>query len=130
MPDIDLLPVAAATAAAFLIGAIYYGALGAQLAQVSQAAASGEQPPAWTLAVEVARCLVLAVVVAGLASQGRIDDVAGGLALGLALWIGFPAVLWVGAIVHERTPVKLAVIHAGDWFVKLLAVAVIVSAWS
>ena len=129
MPDIDLLPVLAATVAAFLIGGIYYGMLGAQVAQVRPAAASGGPPPAWTYAVEFVRCLVLAVVVGGLASQGRIDDVAGGLALGLALWIGFPVVLWVGAMVHERTPPRLALIHAGDWLVKLLALGVIVSAW-
>ena len=52
---------------------------------------------------------------------------AGGLLLGLALWIGFPLVLWVGAIVHEKTPVRLAAIHAGDWLVKLPAVGVLVA---
>jgi hypothetical protein len=30
---------------------------------------------------------------------------------------------------HERTPWKLAAIHAGDWLIKLLVVTVIVSAW-
>jgi hypothetical protein len=32
-------------------------------------------------------------------------------------------------MVHERVPPKLAAIHVGDWLLKLLAVAVIVSAW-
>ena len=49
--------------------------------------------------------------------------------LGLALWIGFPLVLWIGAVIHESTPVRLAVIHGGDWLVKLLLVGVIVSVW-
>jgi Protein of unknown function (DUF1761) len=125
MPDIEVLPVLVATVAAFLIGGAYYAALGEQLAQVGEA---HESTP-WTVAVEVMRCLVLAVVVAGLASQGRIDEWTGGLLLGFALWIGFPVVLWVGAMVHERVPPRLAAIHAGDWLAKLLAVAVIVSAW-
>lgn len=49
----------------------------------------------------------------------------GGLLLGLALWAGFPLVLWIGAIVHERTPLRLAAIHAGHWLVKLPVVAVV-----
>ena len=32
-------------------------------------------------------------------------------------------------MLHERTPWKLAAIHAGDWLVKLAVVAVIVSVW-
>ena len=121
MPELDLLAVAAATVAAFVTGAVYYGALGAQLPSESQ-----EMPP-WKLAAELARCLVLAAVVAGLASQGGIDTVAGGLLLGVCLWVGFPVVLWAGAMLHEATPARLAALHAGDWLAKLLAIGAIVS---
>ena len=69
------------------------------------------------------------MVVAGLASQGGIDDWTGGLLLGLALWIGFPLVLWTGAMIWENTPSRLAAVHGGDWLVKLLVVGVIVSVW-
>ena len=55
--------------------------------------------------------------------RARSTTWSGGLLLGLVLWIGFPLVLWTGAILHERTPLKLAAIHAGDWLVKLLVVA-------
>ena len=58
---------------------------------------------------------------------GRVDDLAAGLVLGAALFVGFPLVLWVGAIVHEGTPVRTAVLHGGDWLVKLLAIGAIVS---
>jgi len=129
MPDIELLAVLAATVAAFVLSATFYALLGNQLAQVSDAAAAGEQPPPWKIAAELLRTLVLVVVVAGLAVEAGVDDVGGGLALGLALWIGFPLVLWTGAMLHENTPPKLAVIHGGDWLAKLLVVAVIVSVW-
>jgi hypothetical protein len=129
MPDVDLLAVLVATIAAFVSAATYYAAVGEQLAEVSDAAAAGGRPPAWKLALELLRCLTLAVVVAGLASQGRIDDWTGGVLLGSALWIGFPLVLWTGAVLHENTPSKLAVIHGGDWLVKLLVIAVIVTVW-
>lgn len=129
MPEVNLLAILAATIAAFMSGATYYAVFGEQLAEVSDAAAAGGQPPPWKLAVELLRCLIIAAVVAGLASQGGIDEWTGGLLLGLALWIGFPFVLWTGAMIHEDTPLKLAVIHGGDWLVKLLVVALIVTVW-
>jgi hypothetical protein len=128
MPDVELLAVLAATVAAFVSAGAYYAVLGEQLATVSEAAAAAEQPP-WTFAVELVRCLVLATVVAGLASRGEVDEWTGGLVLALALWIGFPLVLWTGAMLHERTPFKLAAIHGGDWLVKLVVIGVIVSVW-
>ena len=129
MPEIDLLAVLAATVVAFVLSSSYYVALGDQLATASQAAASGDQPPPWTIAGELLRNLVVVAVVAGLASQTGTDDWTGGARLGLALWVGFPLVLWAGALLHERTPWKLAAIHASDWLIKLLVVTVIVSVW-
>jgi Protein of unknown function (DUF1761) len=134
MPDIDLLAVLVTGVAAFGLSGAYYAVLGDQLASVSEAAAAAaaaaaEPPPPWQLAVELLRGLTVAAVVAGLASQGEIDEWSGGLVLGLALWVGFPLVLWIGAVMHEKTRVKLAAIHAGDWLVKLLVVGVVVSVW-
>ena len=127
MPDASALAVLVGTVAAFVVGATYYAMLGEQLARVSEAAAAEEQPPPWKIAAELLRCLLIAAVVAGLASQGGINAWTGGLLLGLALWIGFPFVLWTGAVIHENAPWKLAAIHAGDWLVKLVVVAVAVS---
>jgi hypothetical protein len=47
----------------------------------------------------------------------------------VALWVGFPLVLWVGAVVHEDTPVRLAAIHEGDWLVKLLVITLLIGIW-
>lgn len=129
MPDVTFLAVLVATIVAFVLSATYYTVFGEQLAKVSDAAAAGERPPPRKLAIELLRSLILAAVVAGLAAQGEIEEWTGGLLLGLALWIGFPFVLWTGAMIWEDTPWKLAALHAGDWLVKLLVVAVIVSVW-
>jgi Protein of unknown function (DUF1761) len=125
--DISPLAVAVATLAAFLLGGAYYAVLGDRLATVSAAATAADSPPPWALVVELARCLVIALVVADLAGRAEVEEVSGGLLLGLVLWIGFPLVLWTGAVVHEATPLKLAAIHAGDWLVKLLAVAALIA---
>ena len=114
----DPLAILAAAVACFVVGAVYYALLSGP--------DGGETPP-WKLGVEVLRCLVLALVIAGLAAQGGIDEPAGGLLLGLALWVGFPLVLWTGAIVWEGTPVRQAALHGGDWLAKLLVLGVIVS---
>jgi hypothetical protein len=74
MPDVNVIAVLVATAAAFVLSSTFYAVFGERLAQVSEAAAAGEQPPPWKLAVEVLRGLILAAVVAGLASQGEIDE--------------------------------------------------------
>ena len=122
MPDVNVLTVLVAAVVLFLLGWAYNGLVG----QPDEAEA--EFAP-WKLGVEGLRCLTLAAVVAGLASQGEIDEWSGGLALGLALWIGFPVVLWVGAMIWANTAPKLAALHAGDWLAKLLVLGVIVSVW-
>ncbi len=108
-----------AAIAAFIVGSTYYSLVGGP---------AGETPP-WKLGIEALRCVVLAAVIAGLAAQGDIDSLTGGLLLGLALWIGFPLVLWTGAMLWERTPFRTAALHAGDWLAKLLVVGAIVSVW-
>ncbi len=129
MPDVEPLGVLVATVAAFVAGATYDAVLGEQLAAARGAAAVVGSPSPRVLVAELLRCLVLAAVVAGLAAQGEVEAWGGGALLGLALWVGFPFVLWTGAVLHEGTPVRLAVVHAGDWLLKLLLVAVIASLW-
>jgi Protein of unknown function (DUF1761) len=109
--------VLVATVAAFVSAGAYY----------SVVPTTWDAMPPWKLAVEVVRCLILAAVVAGLAARGDVDTWTGGLLLGLVLWIGFPFVLWLGAVIHENTPIKLAAIHGGDWLLKLLLVGTIVA---
>ena len=125
----NVIAIFVASAAAFVLGGFYYAILGKQLASVSDAAAAGESMKPWQLAVEVLRCIVLATVIACLVAKTGADEWQEGLGLGLLLWVGFPLVLWAGAMLWERTPFRLAALHGGDWLVKLLAVGAIVSAW-
>jgi hypothetical protein len=130
MPDINVLAVLVAAISVFVLSSMYYIALAKQWATVSEAAARGSgRPGPRKAALELARSLILAAVVAGLASRRKIDHAGGGLLLGLALWAGFPFVLWTGAMIWENTPWKLAAIHGGDWLVKLLVIGLIVSVW-
>ncbi len=127
MPDVELPAVLAAAVAGFVLSGAWYGAFGGQLAAAGSAAEA--RPGRWWIGVELLRSLVVAAVVVGLAARAGVDGVAEGLLLGLALWVGFPLVLWTGAMLHERTPWRLAAVHGGDWLVKLLALAAIAGVW-
>lgn len=129
MADFSILAVLVAALAAFVASGGYYAAFGQQLADVNGAFAEDSRMPPSKVALELLRSLVTAAVVAGLAARGDINTWTGGLVLGLVLWVGFPLVLWTGAIVHEKTPSRLAAIHGGDWLLKLLLIGAIVAAW-
>lgn len=132
MVGYSYLSIIAAVVAAFIVSAVYYAVLGSHLALLSDAyanAGSRARPPAWTMVVEIVRNLAVAVVIAELATRMDIKDPPGSMLLGLGLWLGFPVVLFSGSIVHERYPWRLAAIHAGDWLLKLLVIALIVTLW-
>lgn len=129
MVDMNYLAVLAAAVAAFLAAFIYYVAFGRALEQLGSAGVEGERPPPWLVPVELLRSLVVAAVLAGIATNLGIVQASGGVLLGLVLWVGFPVVLLSGSVLHEKVPWKLAAIHGGDWLVKLVLIAVIVSVW-
>ena len=122
----SILSVLVAAVVAFVLSGAYYALLGDRLARLSPAYAGPARAVALTAAVEVVRGGVVAATVAAVAR-----DLAPGpaLLLALALWVAFPVVLLAGSVHHERVPVALAAIHAGDWLLKLLAVTAVVTLW-
>lgn len=44
--------------------------------------------------------------------------------LGLRFWVGFQAMLLTGVLLHEKMPLVLHAIHAGDAFIKTLTVLI------
>jgi hypothetical protein len=43
-----------------------------------------------------------------------------------SLWLGFPLVLLTGTMIWDLVPTVTALLHAGDWLLKLLVISVIV----
>jgi len=74
------------------------------------------------------RLIVALVLAYFLGLIGNVDWL-GAVMVGVLLWIGLAAMQWVGSILWEKVPVKMAAIHAGDWLVKLVLIAVIVGVW-
>ena len=129
MRGLNYLAIVVAVAAAFVFSSAWYIGFSRQRRELSTAAAAQGRPPVWMVPVELLRTLVLAAVLAGLASQLRIANWTGAVQLALALWIGFPIILLSGSVIYENVPWKLAAIHAGDWLGKLLIIALLVSLW-
>jgi len=127
MLRVSYLAVAVAAIAAFVFSFMWYSVFGQQMAKLHAAYAdAAATPPAWKMLVELLRNLILAYVLARFAVLLGVAGWRGAVLLALWLWVGFPFVLWTGAIIWENVPLKLAAIHAGDWLAKLILIAVIV----
>jgi len=117
--------VAGAALAAFVVSMVWYGAFGEQAAELS--GTTSETTPVWKVFAEICRNVVVATALAAIAVRFGIVKRTRAWVLGLALWIGFPAMILLGSVLWEDVPVGLAAIHAGDWLVKLLVIATIVT---
>ncbi len=127
--ELNFLAVVVAAVAAFILSGVWYGVFGSQLALLHPAYADSGSLSAKVVIVELARNLVLALVLAWLVDQIGVDDWAQAALIGFLLWIGIAVVLLIGSVYHEKVPAKLAAIHAGDWLLKLVVIAIIVGVW-
>jgi hypothetical protein len=84
----------------------------------------GRPGPAQVL-TELVRTVVTAAVFAWIADRAGDLDVGNGVPLALAMWVGFPVVLLTGSVTWEKVPPVTAAVHAGDWLLKLLLIAVV-----
>src|ERR687898_274843 len=73
---------------------------------------------------EPRRCLYARVLCCA-SRNGQLEGCCASWRLGM----GFPRMILLGSVVHEDVPLMLAAIHAGDWLVKLLLMAVILGVW-
>ena len=134
MFGINYWAVVVASVAAFLASTVWYLVFAKQWRELS-AAKSGatdnraRHPNPMLMLSEIIRNLILALVLAYLVLHlGEVTWIHA-LLLGFILWLGFPVILLTGSILRENYPWKLAAIHAGDWFVKLVLISGIVSLW-
>ena len=109
-----------AAVAAFVISAVYYGAMPAPTASEPPP----QRPVAALLSVELVRNLGVAVLVAGLLAVADWSGLGDGVLLGLSLWT-LPVVLLAGSVFHEGVSTRRAALHAGDWLIKLVAIGAI-----
>lgn len=121
--------ILAAAVAAFLFSSLYYSLLANVWRAVDPAATAGIQPSPATAVIEFIRTLVITSVLARLISLLQGHDVKSTVQLALLLWFGFSAMMWVGAVMWEKTPWQVAAIHSGDWLIKTVLISTILGVW-
>lgn len=120
-----ILGVALATIVSFIASAVLYAAPPVARLITSRSTPRPGIPVAVQMLLVVARSLVMALLVLGLMVAAGWHGAGTGALLGLALAC-VPAVLLIGSIVHENTPVPVAAVHFLDWLLKLVIVGALV----
>ena len=124
---VHVLAVALATVASFLAASAWYTGFARVMARLHPAYAEGAAMRPWQVLLELLRTLVVAAGMAVALDRMRIDGAGPALAVAVAAWVAFPVVLLTGSVLHERVPWRLAAIHVGDWLVKLVVIALVVT---
>ena len=86
-------------------------------------------PQAGPMVGQLARNLVVALVLAYLLSGLGATTPLGALRVGLLVWVGFQAMAVVGSVLHEGYPLGLYLLHVGDAWPATLLMALILGAW-
>ncbi len=122
-----VLGVVVAAVAAFVTSSVYYVAVTPlERRSLGDAALDRGRPQVWKVLTELLRTAVVATVFAWVASRAGLESLPGSVALAVVLWVGFPVVLLTGSMTWERVPPVTAAMHAGDWLLKLVLLAVII----
>lgn len=122
-----VLGIAAAALVAFVLSSVYYAAATPlERRAVGEAAPDRGRPKAWKVLTELLRTAIVASTFAWIAHRAGDLGVSNAIVLALILWVGFPLVLLTGSVTWEKVHPATAAIHAGDWLLKLVLIAVIV----
>ena len=109
---------------AFIVGALWYGALFGTTAAAISPAYANAAPSSTTIVFELLRCVVLALALAFLVNRTGVNTFGSAVLLGLVVWAGFQAAGLAGAVVHEGYPFRLYLIHTGDALMKAIVASV------
>ena len=81
------------------------------------------------LAVDFVGSLLMAFVLAHVIRFGGATTVLQGLSVGFFVWLGFVAVVTIGAVTFEGKPLKLFLLNNGYLLLSLLAMGAILAVW-
>lgn len=126
----NYISILVAVVAAFVASMLWYTLFGNKLAKINpKAYADVKRPGPLKIFLELLRNLILAFVLQYILVRLGVIAMTGAVFVGFLLWLGFPFILLTGSVLHEKVPTKLAVIHAGDWLIKILLISIILSLW-
>jgi hypothetical protein len=118
--------VVLAVLCAFAASSLWYSPVlfGRQFLALSGVAAS-VAPDGLKIAAEMLRNLLLASVICWLLAHQEANRLRAALGLAAILWLGFPFTLLSGSVLWQNVSPALALIHSGDWLIKILLMTLI-----
>lgn len=119
---------------AIIFSAIYYFLLNKQVMALRASKLNQSEDVRTTISVnkfliEFVRTFVLALVIGNAVVLLNLLYLNQAALVAFWLWVGFPVVFLTGTVIHEHFPVRLAVIHAIDWLVKLMIITIVLTLW-
>jgi len=126
MTRTKVIGIALAAVCAFAASSLWYSPVlfGRQFVAPSGVAAS-PNPDCWKIAAEMLRNLLLASVICWLLTHQEPNRLRAALGLATIPWLGFPVTLLSGSVLWQNAPPELALIHSGDWLMKVLLMTLI-----
>jgi Protein of unknown function (DUF1761) len=123
--------VVAAAAASLVASAAYYTVLGGTWLRLRGIDPNTAKmtPQVWEMVGQLARNLVVALVLAYLLRRLEAATWKDAMRIGLLLWFGFQAMAVAGSVLHEHYPLGLYAIHVGDALLATLVMALILGTW-
>jgi hypothetical protein len=126
----DCRAVVAAGLAAFVMSSLYYSPpLMGNLWRAVDPIGADATFSLWKVPVEILRTFGVTYVAARLLAMVGRYGVGNAVRLALLLWFVFSGLMWVGAVMWERSPWQVAAIHSGDWLVKIVLISAVLSVW-
>lgn len=122
--------VALAGLVSFVIGALWYTVLFGDAYAALRPAETGDivaTPSATVMAIEFARCLIVAAALAYLIHHLGIVRQRDALGFAVVVWGGFQLVGLAGSVLHEGYPAGLYANHMGDALAKVTASCLLIT---
>src|SRR5260370_22567407 len=122
---ISPLGIVLALAAAAVVRSVWYspflfGKQWLELRNANSVGVADMAMPAWKIAVDLVRELVVVYVLARLVNGLGIVDWKGALSLRFWVWLCFPVPMLLGAMLWDNKPRTLDLIHAADLLMDVL----------
>lgn len=114
---------------AFVLSLLWYSPLVFGKVWMQYRDAALPSPPGWVMIFAPLRELIVAWILAMMISRFSLYNWKGAVQLCFLLWLAFHAVGMAGAVIWDHMPLPLALVHAGDWLMKMLFMALLLSTW-
>jgi len=127
--NINYLAVIVTGLIAFVLSLMWYSPILFGKIWMEYRNASAQTSPGWTMFFAPLRELIVSYVLALLITRLKLTDWKSAAKLIFLLWLAFHAVGMAGAIIWDNMPWRLGAVHAGDWLMKMLFMAIVLSIW-